>query len=143
MPKTGGMGARSHDMRGGHDPEQIRKAFTLGVTAESGKAVVRIANHGAGHNFPGERHFRILALHVDVADAHGKNVDEYRRIVKNVSPIRQARLDAKVRAGEAVTYEFPLPEGPGTVRARLLYKLYPSVLDHEALVAGEISREYR
>lgn len=135
-------GRVTHDMRGGHDPSMLAKAFSLDLSVQDGTALVTVANRGNGHNFPGERHFRILKLFVEVLDPSGAVTNEFRTVIKDVSPIRKARLDAKIRAGAAETYAFPLPAGPGGVRALLLYKLYPSDLDAEGRVLAERRLRY-
>ncbi|MHC5036187.1 MAG: multiheme c-type cytochrome [Planctomycetota bacterium] len=147
--KGAGLGAEGAPRRpihhapvGGHDLATLKRAFTFKVAVEGEEAVVSITNTGAGHNFPGERHFRILMLWVEVADGGGETREEFRRIIKNVSAIRQARRDADIRAGETLTLRFPLPVPRGAVQARLLYKRYPSVLDHEAIVLADKKVDY-
>jgi hypothetical protein len=148
MPERKGASAdsaspgRSHDPRGGHDPEVLRRAFTFAVRIEGEEAVVTVANPGAGHNFPGERHFRILMVEARVLDESGRTVDESRRILKDVTPIRRARRDSDIRAGERVELRFRPGIPRGAIVARLLYKLYPTVLDAEAQVLAEERREF-
>jgi hypothetical protein len=115
----------------------MKSAFLFRVETGGGDVTVSIFNEKAGHNFPGERHFRILQLHVEVLDEDGKTVEEYARVIKNVSAIRSARRDAKIKRGRAASFLFPLPAGHGLIRAALLYKHYPSVSDVDALVLAE------
>jgi len=133
---------RSHDPRGGHDPEMLRRAFSFEVRIEGGEAVATVTNLGAGHNFPGERHFRILQVEARVLDESGRTVDESRRVIKDVTPIRRARRDSDIRAGEKAELRFRPGIPRGSIVARLLYKLYPTVLDAEALALAEERREF-
>lgn len=135
-------GLRVHDLRGGHDPGQVRKAFAMDVAVEGDEAVVAVRNVGAGHNFPGERHFRSLFLETEVRDGRGDVIRLFRRTIKDVSPIRRARRDADIRAGEEVRFRFPLHVDEGGVRATLFYKRYPDQLDGEALALGQAGSRF-
>jgi hypothetical protein len=59
-------------------------------------------------------------------------------VIKDVTPLRQARLDAEIGAGKSVTRAFDLGIPEGVARVRLLYKLYPHVLDSEARVLADV-----
>jgi len=138
----GADGSVTHAMGGGHAPDVLARAFRMELAVRSSEAVVTVHNIGAGHNFPGERHFRVLLLRIDVLDAAGTPVEEYRTVLKDVTPLRMARLEVDIGAGESVTHRYPLPCSAGTVRVRLLYKLYPHVLDSEAKLLAEITKRF-
>ena len=120
----------------------LRQAFTMKVEVAGDEAVVQVRNSGAGRNFPGERHFRMLLLRIDVLDSKTHPVEEYRTVLKNVTPLRMARLDADIKAGKGVSRHYGLPVAAGSVRVRLLYKLYPHVQDSEAIVLAEEERRF-
>ncbi|MCU0723001.1 MAG: cytochrome c family protein, partial [Planctomycetes bacterium] len=86
----GAPAGRSHDPRGGHDPSMLRRGLALEARIEGREAVVSVAHRLAGHNVPGERHFRILFAEIRFFDPDGAAVGESRRTVREVTPIRKA-----------------------------------------------------
>jgi len=127
---------RSHLCLGGHDAETVRSAAGVRVRREADEMVVAVTNRAAGHNFPGERHHRLLILEVLQRTAAGEITLLRQESIKGITPFRGESSAEKIRAGQSIELRFPVPQ-PGTARVRLLYKLFPWLSDREALVVRE------
>ncbi len=127
-------GGRSHLCLGGHDEATVRSGARMECRQEGDELVVTVANHATGHNFPGERHQRVLLVQVIQRDVAGRIVLARQELIKVVTPFRGETSDEKIRAGESVAYRFPIADPPCTADVKLLYKPFPWVSDSAALV---------
>jgi len=135
MPPTTPGGARaSHLCLGGHDDELVRSAAQLDCAVGGGELVVSVTNSGAGHNFPGERHNRVLLLEVFEYDAGGEIVLGQQHRIKEITPFRGESSAEQIQAGQTIAARFPVIERAVTAEVRLLYKHFPWISDREALV---------
>jgi len=130
------LGGRSHVCLGGHHAETVRSAAEVRCRSEAGELAVTVANRAAGHNFPGERHHRLLILEVLQRNAAGEITLVRQESIKGITPFRGESSAEQIRAGQSSELRFPVPQA-GTARVRLLYKLFPWLSDNEALVVHE------
>lgn len=127
-------GGFSHLCLGGHDDEVVRSAATLECEQEDEELVVVVANVKAGHNFPGERHNRVLLVEVVERSSEGEIVLGQQHIIKDITPFRGESSAEEIRPGEAATARFPVVENAAVAEVRLLYKRFPWITDAKALV---------
>jgi hypothetical protein len=99
--------------------------------------VVSVHNHATGHNFPGERHNRILLLQVIQRQPDGTITLSQQRTIKAITPFRGESSAEQIRAGETFTARFPVVQPPVTADVRLLYKAFPWFADRDALVVHQ------
>ena len=130
------LGGYSHLCLGGHHAETVLSAAQVRCRREGGELVVSVANRAAGHNFPGERHHRLLILEVLQRSAAGEITLVRQETIKGITPFRGESSAEKIRAGQSIELRFPVLQA-GTARVRLLYKLFPWHSDNEALVVHE------
>jgi len=124
----------SHVYLGGHDDQTVRQAARLECQVEDGELIVTVANHGAGHNFPGERHNRVLLIELFEYSSDGEIALGRQHTIKNITPFRGESSTEEIRAGSATTVRFPVVEGAHHADVRLLYKRFPWIPDRDALV---------
>lgn len=156
-------GRRGSDHRtpASHDPEEIRKALTFAVKREGALVRVSVANTGAGHHFPTDERSRAADLIVRVLEADGsvrsvRRLDRYRNPYRDQvgasaglpyreeSPLLETRPESTLLPnGVERTYEFPIPEGTGTIEVHLTYKTIPYPEDPAEILADEKSFETR
>jgi len=129
--RTGGF---SHLVLGGHDDETVRAAARLTCQIEGNELVVTVTNQGAGHNFPGERHNRVLLVELFEYSSDGEIVLGRQHVIKDITPFRGESSTEEIRAGGNVTVRFPIVEGAHKGGVRLLYKRFPWIADRDALV---------
>ncbi len=141
VARAGGRKGSHHGRRPSREIETLRGAVRLASTVKDGRFEVSIENLAA-HNVPGERHFRLLYVEVEVRDASGAVTYRDRRSVKGVTPFRGERREDPIAAGDTVRYAWRLEERSGVAEARLLYKLFPHVLDQDAVVIAEGRAEF-
>lgn len=131
----GGTG-RFHGQRPSRDPAMLASAIQLKLTAVQGVLRATILNTTA-HNFPGERHFRLLDIDLEVRDDAGVVTYRDRRSIKGVTPFRGERKEDKIAPGSTVVYPWKLTEKSGTAKVRVLYRLYPHTSEDEMTVVAE------
>ncbi len=127
---------RSHVCLGGHDDASVRSAVRIACRRQADELVVSVSNVGADHNFPGERHNRLLLLEVVEEDPSGQTTLVRREVIKGITPFRGESSAEAIRARRSVELRFPAI-APGTATVRLLYKRFPWHADEEALVVCE------
>src|SRR5205085_930121 len=81
-------GGRSHLCLGGHDETVVRSAASFNARAANDQIIVSVNNANTGHNFPGERHNRVLLVQVIERDAQGQIALAEQRTIKAVTPFR-------------------------------------------------------
>lgn len=124
----------SHLTLGGHDDQTVRMAARLTCEVEGDELVVTVENHGAGHNFPGERHNRVLLVQVFEYSSEREIVLGRQRVIKDITPFRGESSTEEIRAGSSAVIRFPVVAGAEVGDVRLLYKRFPWIADREALV---------
>ena len=136
-PSESRPGGKSHLCLGGHDDALVRSGVSLTSRQDGGELLVEVTNHRTGHNFPGERHNRLLILQVIERKADGATTLARRELIKGITPFRGETSAEKIRAGETFAARFPIVEPPVTAEVQLLYKRYPYHADRQALVVHE------
>ncbi len=126
-------GPASHLCRGGHDPGTVRSGVRMECRRSGDELVVSLANETTGHNFPGERHHRVLLVRVIERTPTGEIVLARQEVIKDVTPFRGESSADKIRAGDTAEARFPVVETPVTAEVRLLYKTFPWLPDGDAL----------
>lgn len=136
-------GGTSHLYLGGHDDQTVRSAARLTCKVEGDELVVAVENHGAGHNFPGERHNRVLLVEVFEYSSDREIVLGRQRVIKDITPFRGESSTEEIRAGNTAVIRFPVVEAADTGEVRLLYKRFPWIADRDSLVVArqEVSFE--
>jgi predicted CXXCH cytochrome family protein len=132
-----GRGKRSHLCSVSRDPERIRSSCRMQCRAEKEELMVSVTNHAAGHNYPGERHHRILLLQVVERDAADEIVLARQEVIKGITPLRRESASDRIRPGATFEARFPIAGRPLVADVRLLYKLFPWQSDREALVVHQ------
>jgi hypothetical protein len=127
-------GGKSHLCLGGHDDDLVRSGVTMTCRQEGDELVVSVANHATGHNFPGERHNRVLLLQIIERRADGEIALARQAMIKDITPFRGESSSEQIRANETYVARFPVVEPPVTADVQLLYKRFPWPPDREALV---------
>lgn len=135
LPSSAGRaGGFSHHCLGGHDDTLVQSAVTMQCEVQQQQLVVSVTNVGAGHNFPGERHNRVLLLEVMERDAAGAIVLGRQHTIKDITPFRGESSAEEIQAGHTVQASFPIIANAATADVRLLFKRFPWIADREALV---------
>ena len=124
---------RSHKFLGGHDDAMVRSGARIDCEDQGAEVVVRVSNHATGHNFPGERHHRILIVEVIERTPQGEVLLAEQETIKGVTPFRGEASSEKIQSGQTVEVRFPVIRRPSVAQVTLLYKLYPWYTDQEAL----------
>lgn len=127
-------GGRSHLCLGGHDDALVRSGATLNCRIDGDEVVVTVANHATGHNYPGERHNRVLLVQMIERTSDGEITLAEQRTIKDMTPFRGESSAEKIRAGEEFTARFPIVAPAAKAEIQLLYKLFPFYADRDALV---------
>jgi hypothetical protein len=131
---------RRHLWRGGHDPEQIRRAVTIGVRAEpprldpGAKATftLTLSNSGAGHNLPTGDPDRYFTIEFEVLGEENKVVSGktytmgrwilWQPVILEVYDNRLAPLESR-----DYTFRYAIPGGrsktPPVLRTRVRYHI--------------------
>jgi hypothetical protein len=130
-------GGRSHVCLGSHDASTVRSGARLTCSQAGRELVVEVENHATGHNFPGERHNRILLLQVIERKRDGTIVLAEQRTIKEITPFRGESSAERVRVGETFVAKFRILEPPVTAEVQLLYKAFPWLPDREALIVHQ------
>jgi hypothetical protein len=135
MPRVSGREAgRSHRFPAAHDPAMVRSGVRMTCRREADELIVSVANEATGHNFPGERHNRVLLVLVAEYDVKGDLVHLQQEIIKAVTPFRGESSAEEIRAGETFEAGFPIVEPAVTADVRLLYKWFGWYSDEESLL---------
>lgn len=129
----------SHICLGGHDDATVRSGAKLACRQEGAELVVAVTNHATGHNFPGERHNRILLVQVIERLPSGEIALARQQLIKGITPFRGESSAEQIRAGDTFEARFPVVDPPVAAEVRLLYKRFPWHPDREALVVHETS----
>jgi len=141
-PVSSRPGGRSHVCLGGHDPATVRSGARMECRQEDDQLVVAVTNHASGHNFPGERHNRILLVQVIQRNQAGEIVLARQHVIKAIVPFRGESSADMIPPKQTYRALFPVEE-PGVAEVQLLYKSFPWHSDREALVVHEASVEIR
>jgi len=138
MPHTDRAGRRGrfHGQRPSRDPAMLASALKLTLSVKQGVLRAVVGNTTA-HNVPGERHFRLLDIEVEVRDAAGVVTYRDRVSIKGVTPFRGERKEDKIAPASSVVYPWKLTEAAGTAVVRVLYRLYPHTPESDMTVVAE------
>jgi hypothetical protein len=136
MPAREG-GGRSHLCLGGHDDALVRSGARMECRQEGDELVVRVTNHATGHNFPGERHNRMLLLQVIERTPQGEITLARQALIKGITPFRGESSAEQIRVDDTFEARFPAVEAPVEAEVKLLYKRFPWQPDREALVVHQ------
>jgi hypothetical protein len=133
----------SHLCLGGHHPETIRSGARMSCRRDGDELVVSVTNHATGHNFPGERHHRVLLVRVMERKPTGEIVLARQEVIKDITPFQGETSAEKIRADQTFEARFPVVEPPVVADVRLLYKAFAWLTDGQALVVhrAEVSLE--
>jgi hypothetical protein len=134
MPARHGQAGSSHLCLGGHDDGLVRSGVRMQCQQEGNELVVRVTNHATGHNFPGERHNRLLLIQVLQRKAEGQITLARQSLIKGITPFRGESSAEKIRVDETFEARFPIVDPPIVAEVQLLYKRFPWLPDREALV---------
>jgi hypothetical protein len=99
---------------------------------EDGELVVTVTNHATGHNFPGERHNRVLLLQLTQRAADGRVVVVQQDRIKDITPLRGESSADQIRADQTYESRFTPVEGAVGGEVELLYKRFPWCADRDA-----------
>jgi hypothetical protein len=127
---------RSHVCLGGHEPTLIRSGVKMECRRDGEALVVTATNHATGHNFPGERHNRVLFLQVIQRSRSGEITLARQELIKGITPFRGESSAEKLRVDEPFEARFPIVGAPVVAEVLLLYKLFPWYPDRDALVVA-------
>lgn len=130
-------GKVSHACTGSRDAALLRSGVRMRTRLERDLLQVAVTNHGTGHNYPGERHHRVLLVEVMQYDTAGELVAGEQAQIKGVTPFRGESSAEQIRSGETWRHQFVLSPAASRARVRLLYKLFPWLPDREAFVVAE------
>jgi len=131
-------GGRSHLCLGGHDEATVKSGVTLATRREGDKIFVTVANPTTGHNFPGERHNRVLLVQIIERTKDDEVTLAQQRTIKAMTPFRGETSTEQIRAGESFVAEFPVVAPAVKAEIKLLYKLFPYLSDREAQVVHQV-----
>lgn len=130
-------GKITHACTGSRDAALLRSGAKLHALLEGSQIKVAVTNHGTGHNYPGERHHRLLELEVMQYDASGALVAGQQVQIKGITPFRGESSAERIRSGQTCRYQFKLEPDATLARVRLLYKLFPWLPDRQALIVHQ------
>jgi len=130
-------GAASHMCLGGHDDALVRSGVELDCTLDDGQLVVSVTNHATGHNFPGERHNRVLLLEIVERTAAGDITLAEQKLIKGITPFRGESSSEMLRPDQTFTARVEIVRPAVTARVQLLYKRFPWMPVSEALVVHQ------
>ena len=122
---------RSHEYRGAHDVETLRKAGTLEASVDGGELVMALVNTGAGHNFPTEERHRAVDIVYAFVDGDG-NLGEWTRAWRFRQPYRdEAGDDTQLPSGARKAVRVAIPGSAVRAKVRLWYRLQPFIGDDD------------
>lgn len=133
--RTGGV---DHLCPGGHNDDLVKSGVRMTCERRDDELLISVTNHATGHNFPGERHNRILLLEMIQTSADGAVELAQQAEIKGITPFRGESSAEQIRVDQSFQRRFPVVETAATARVRLLYKRFPWHSDREALVVHEI-----
>ncbi len=133
--------ARQHLWRGGHDPEQVKRALDIKFeqnSADKRNYKLTLTNVGAAHFVPTGTPDRHFVVTIRALDKNGKTIKEQKQLIKRTVMWRPFIIDLKdnrLPPGEPRSYEFELSKQDaveaGGVEAIVRYGLVDKKrLDH-------------
>jgi hypothetical protein len=132
---------RNHICAGGHDPDLIRSGAKMLCRRDGAELVVEVTNHATGHNFPGERHNRVLYLQVVERTPAGEITIARQESIKGITPFRGESSEERIRIDHTFEARFPIVEPPVVAEVQLCYKSFPWYPDRDALVVARAEVE--
>lgn len=115
-------------------PEFLKRAIQVDISQTPELVEVQLSNPLIPHNIPGERHFRMLILFIEVYKQGQENpVASYREVIKDITMFRKESLQDKIQPNQTLSYSYPKNEGT-SASIRLVYKRFPTVLDKDGQV---------
>lgn len=127
----------THLCLGGHDDDLVRSGVRVNYQQTERELVAEVTNHATGHNYPGERHNRMLLWELITRSADGEVIQTEQRVIKGITPFRGESSSERIRADETDRTRFELLPGANTVKIQLLYKRFPWLPTRAALVVDE------
>lgn len=137
MAPSDDRGGRSHLCLGGHNDALVRSGTRLACRQERDELVVSVTNHATGHNFPGERHNRLLLVEVIEESAEGEVTLARQSLIKGITPFRGESSAERLQVDQTFEERYPIVDPAATAKVRLLYKPFPWYSDFDALVVHE------
>jgi hypothetical protein len=125
---------RSHICLGGHDVATVRSGVQGTCRQQGEELVVSITNHATGHNFPGERHNRVLLLEVVERAEDDRITLVQQDRIKEITPFRGESSADRIRAGDTYTARFPVVDDSAAADVRLIYKPFPWYADRDSIL---------
>lgn len=134
----------SHHAPVREDSKMIASAVTCDLRIEQGKAIVSVANTGAGHDFPTDSRHKAADLVYRIHTTQEAPI-AWTRLARFRDPYRDDQLDlvrTTIPAGEKREHSISLPAGKGRLEVRLLFKQTPFARDDEGAVIWESAAEF-
>jgi len=126
-------GGASHLYPGGHDDAWVRSGAEMSCRQQGAELIVQVRNHATGHNYPGERHNRVLLVQVIQRQTDGTITLAQQAVIRDITPFRGESSADRIRPGEVFQAVFPVVDPPVAAEVQLLYKRFPWHRDEEAL----------
>jgi hypothetical protein len=141
QPTDERRGGRSHLCLGGHDDALVRSGARLACRQEGDEVLVSVTNHATGHNFPGERHNRLLLVEVIEESVEGEITLARQSLIKGITPFRGESSAERLQVDQTFEERYPIIAPAATAKVRLLYKPFPWYSDSDALLVAEATIE--
>ena len=133
MP-AGEGGVRSHQCLGSHDETLVRSGARMECRIEEDSLVVEVTNHATGHNYPGERHNRMLYVQVLETTADGEIALARQELIKGITPFRGETSAEKIKIDETFTARFSIVKPATLADVQLIYRPFPWYTDRQSLI---------
>jgi hypothetical protein len=130
-------GGFNHSCAGGLHADVLRSAATLDCEVQGQELVVTVRNTGTGHNFPGERHNRVLLVDLVETNAEDEIVLGQQQVIKHITPFRGESSAEQIRAGESSVLRFEIVERASLANVRLIYKRFPWLKDEDSVIVHQ------
>jgi hypothetical protein len=134
---------RSHICLGSHDDALVRSGAKLECRQDGHELIVSVTNHATGHNFPGERHNRVLLVQVIERTEQGEITLAEQSLIKGITPFRGESSREQIRVDQTFEARFRVVDSSANADVQLLYKPFPWYPDDKALVVHRLKLELR
>lgn len=133
----------SHRFLEREHPQFMKSALEVTFEQTTDDFTIFLLNSKIPHNIPGERHFRILILFVEIWNTTQEHpLVSYREVIKDISMFRKESLQDKIQPGQKISYRY-LKQSGSHVRIRLVYKRFPGELDSEGIEIKQLVMEFK
>ena len=134
MPKAAEGAESQHACPGSSDETLIRSGARMSCRKEDDQLVVEVTNHATGHNYPGERHHRVLSLEVLMHGNDDQIVLARREVIKDITPFRGESSSEQIAIDETYRAKFLIAPTATRAEIQLMYKRFPWQPDWKALI---------